>query len=63
MHLLLILALTWTLLSVPVGLMIGRAMRIADRRDAEATRPSSLVPDFIPDEVLASVAAGRRDAA
>ena len=63
MHLLLILALTWTLLSVPVGLVIGRAMRIADRREAELSRSSSPVPDFIPDEVLASVAAARRDAA
>ncbi|MFL6097206.1 MAG: hypothetical protein ACJ71Y_17275 [Blastococcus sp.] len=61
MSVLLVIAIAWVALSVPVALLLGRALRVADRREQAASlRP--MVPDFIPAEVLASVAAadGRR---
>lgn len=49
----LVVAFAWVLLLVPIALVIGRGLRVADRRSL--TRRSSLVPDFIPADVLASV--------
>ena len=54
----LVIGFAWALLSLPVALLIGRGLRIADRRDQ--ARRTSWVPDFIPANVLASVAASRR---
>jgi hypothetical protein len=54
----LVVALTWTLLALPIALAIGRGLRIADRRDAAARRLPT-VPDYIPADVLASVSARR----
>ena len=53
MTLVLIIALAWTALALPVGLIIGRGMRIADRRELAATTPS--VPDFVPADLFASL--------
>lgn len=46
----LIIALAWALLALPVALVIGRSLRIADRR--ALARPVSPVPDFFPAELL-----------
>ena len=43
----LILASAWVALAAPVALLIGGAIRVADRRQAEGPRP---VPDFVPAE-------------
>jgi hypothetical protein len=56
---LLLIAVVWTVLALPFGVLLGRAVRLADRND-EAARARSIVPDFIPPEVLASVAARQR---
>ena len=50
----LVLATTWTMLAVLLALGIGRAVRVADRRRADAT---IAVPDFVPAEWSASPAA------
>ncbi|TFV92698.1 hypothetical protein E4P40_02005 [Blastococcus sp. CT_GayMR20] len=55
---LLLVALAWTALALPFGLLLGRGMRVADRRDA--VRLQSRIPDFIPAELLAAVAAQQR---
>jgi hypothetical protein len=60
MHTLLLVALLWVALAVPVALLIGRGLRIADRRD-EAARTSVIVPDFVPADLLGSMPS-RRDA-
>jgi hypothetical protein len=56
MVLLLSAATAWLALAVPFGLLLGRGIRTADHRDT-ALRLSTIVPDFIPDGVLAAVAA------
>ncbi|MGY1802941.1 hypothetical protein ACI78T_06645 [Blastococcus sp. SYSU D00922] len=56
---LLLVAFAWTAFALPVGLLLGRAMRVADRRD-DAARLESRVPDFIPAEVFVAVAAQQR---
>jgi hypothetical protein len=61
MHLLLIIALAWVALSVPVAFAIGRGIRVADQRHRAESQPKA--PDFIPEDVLAAVAGARRDAA
>lgn len=59
----LIVALVWVFLSLPVALVVGRGLRMADQR-AEAARRLPNVPDFIPADVVSSVrAAGGRRAA
>jgi hypothetical protein len=60
MHTLLLVTLLWVALAVPVALLIGRGLRIADRRD-EAARTSVIVPDFVPADLLSSMPS-RRDA-
>jgi hypothetical protein len=61
MSALLVIAIAWGGLALPVGLLLGLAVRVADRHQQAASLRWS-VPDFIPAEVLASVAAadGRR---
>lgn len=55
------IAAAWIALAWPLGLLFGYGIRVADGRD-EASRPVSIVPDFIPDDVVASVALhSRRD--
>lgn len=56
---LVLIAFAWVALALPAGLLLGRGIRIADRRDA-AARSDALVPDFIPDELVAAVAAQQR---
>ena len=56
MVLILAAAAAWLALAVPFGLLLGRGMRTADHRDT-ALRLSTVVPDFIPEGVLAAVAA------
>ncbi|RBY74816.1 hypothetical protein DQ239_18675 [Blastococcus sp. TF02-09] len=51
-----LLAAAWTGLAAPAGWLMGRGMRLADRRD-EAIRAQTSAPDFIPSDVLRSVAA------
>jgi hypothetical protein len=53
MTLVLIIALAWTALALPVALAIGRCLRIADRRELARTAPT--VPDFIPVDLLESL--------
>lgn len=50
----LIVALAWVIVSLPVALVIGRGVRMADQR-AEAARRLPNVPDFIPAEIISSV--------
>lgn len=50
-----LVAVAWTVLAAPAGLLMGRGMQLADRRD-EARQKQSPVPDFIPDEILVAVA-------
>lgn len=59
MTVLVFIAFAWLALALPVGLLIGRGLRIADRQH-EVARLQSIVPDFIPEDVLESVAAGQR---
>ena len=61
MYTLLLVALLWVALAVPVALLIGRGLRIADQRD-EAARTSLHIPDFVPAEWLGPIAS-RPDAA
>jgi hypothetical protein len=51
MHTLLLIAALWVALAVPVALLIGRGLRIADQRHA-AARTSPRTPDFVPAEWL-----------
>lgn len=57
---LLVVAAAWTVLALPAGLVVGRSIRKVDQGTTVARHPS--VPDFIPIEVLASVAAADRGA-
>ena len=61
MYTLLLIALLWVALAVPVALLLGRGLRIADQRD-EAARTSLRVPDFVPAEWVGPVPS-RPDAA
>ena len=45
---LLVLAITWALLSAPLALLVGRVVRLGDQRREATTRPA--VPDFVPAE-------------
>lgn len=56
MTLLAFVAIAWLSLALPFGVLLGRAMQIADRSGGIASVALS-VPDFIPAHVLASVAA------
>ncbi|TYP87198.1 hypothetical protein [Blastococcus xanthinilyticus] len=51
-----LVASAWVALALPVGVLLGRGIRTADQREQVAGSP---VPDFIPAEVVASVAAGQ----
>jgi hypothetical protein len=58
-----LIAIVWLALALPVGLLIGGGIRLADGRDPVVRRwhlTSSSIPDFVPDEALAVVAAQRR---
>lgn len=48
----LIIALAWTGLALPVALVIGRGLRIADLRELAST-PS--VPDLVPTDLSTSL--------
>jgi hypothetical protein len=61
MYTLSLIAVLWVALAVPVALLIGRGLRIADQRD-EAARTSLRVPDFVPAEWLSPIPS-RPDAA
>jgi hypothetical protein len=61
MYTLLVIAVLWVALALPVALLIGRGLRIADQRD-EAARTSLRVPDFVPADWLGPIAS-RPDAA
>lgn len=39
----------WAACSVPLACLLGRGMRLADEREAAG---SSLVPDYVPDNLL-----------
>jgi len=54
---LLLIALAWVALALLVGVLLGRSVRLADRRQAVAT---ATVPDYIPADVLESVASQHR---
>ena len=59
MSLLLMIGAAWVALAVPAGLLLGRGIRVADDREVAAGR-HPVVPDFIPADVLESVAAPDR---
>jgi hypothetical protein len=61
MYTLLLLALLWVALAAPAALLLGRGLRLADERD-EAARTSLRIPDFVPDDLLNSLSAPRREA-
>ncbi len=42
----LIVGISWALLSVPLGLLIGRSIRLCDERESAQSQPA--VPDFVP---------------
>ena len=44
----LVIAAVWTLLSAPLALLVGRAIRLGDQRRAAEAPPA--VPDFVPAE-------------
>jgi hypothetical protein len=46
MTLVLILGTAWAVVAAPVGLLIGRAVRLAD---AHETGTAAVVPDFVPE--------------
>jgi hypothetical protein len=50
MTLVLIIAVAWTALALPLALAIGRGVRIADHRELARTVPT--VPDFVPAGLL-----------
>lgn len=50
---LVIIAVAWTALAAPTGMLIGRGLLVAEHRD-QARRTQSPVPDYIPDELLTS---------
>ena len=54
MYTLLVIAVLWVALALPVALLIGRGLPIADQRD-EAARTSLRVPDFVPAEWLGPI--------
>lgn len=56
---LLLIAFAWMALALPFGLLLGRGMRLADQRELR-DGATGLVPDFIPADMLASVAAQQR---
>jgi hypothetical protein len=56
---LLVVGVAWAALSLPAGMVLGRVVRTADRFEQAADR-HPVVPDYIPAEVLASVAAAGR---
>ncbi len=54
---LLLIALAWVALALPLGILIGRSVRLADHR---ATVATTTVPDYIPAEVIDAVASRHR---
>jgi hypothetical protein len=58
---LLLIALVWVVLALPAALLLGRGLRLADRRE-EAARSTARVPDFIPADLLSSPSIQRRAA-
>jgi hypothetical protein len=49
------IGIAWALMALPVALLIGRGLRLADRRDEAARAPRA--SDFIPVDVMAALAA------
>jgi hypothetical protein len=56
---LLLIAIAWVALALPIGLLVASGMRLADQRD-QVSRLRTTVPDYIPADVIASVAAQHR---
>ncbi len=57
MSLLLIIGTAWACASVPVALLIGRSVRMANLMDEP--RPVAAVPDFVPTDWTTSAAGPR----
>ena len=51
---LVIVVTVWVSFAAPLALLLGRALRLADRRDAALCR--STVPDFVPGDWTTSTA-------
>ena len=49
----------WMALALPAAVVLSRSVRIADQRTEQA-HAATTVPDFIPEDVLASVASRQR---
>jgi hypothetical protein len=62
MPLLLLIALAWVALALPLALLVGRVVRMADQRE-EAARLAPTLPDFEPADLLGAASVQRREAA
>jgi hypothetical protein len=62
MPLLLLIALAWVALALPVALLVGRGLRMADQRE-EAARLAPTLPNVVQCDLLGAVSVQRREAA
>jgi hypothetical protein len=49
------IGIAWALLALPMALLTGRGLRLADRRDEAARGPR--IPDLVPGDLMAALSA------